>query len=119
VVLWKPVCGFQGAVGAFCASTAPAITAAAADYPARMRGETLHTDVPGQESRVYRKPLGIITVISPWNSPINLTLRSLAPALALGNAVVIKPASDTPITGGPCTPRSSRRPAFRGAYSAS
>lgn len=76
------------------------ITAAAADYPARIRGEILPTDVPGQESRVYRKPLGVITVISPWNSPINLTLRSLAPALAVGNAVVVKPASDTPITGG-------------------
>ncbi|VVO66480.1 4-hydroxybenzaldehyde dehydrogenase (NADP(+)) [Pseudomonas fluorescens] len=39
-------------------------------------------------------------VISPWNFPLHLTQRSVAPALALGNAVVIKPASDTPVTGG-------------------
>jgi aldehyde dehydrogenase (NAD+) len=45
-------------------------------------------------------PIRVIGIISPWNSPINLTMRSLAPALALGNAVVVKPASDTPITGG-------------------
>ncbi|HAR08928.1 MAG TPA: aldehyde dehydrogenase, partial [Cobetia sp.] len=38
--------------------------------------------------------------ISPWNFPLHLTQRSLAPALALGNSVVIKPASDTPLTGG-------------------
>src|SRR5699024_11712132 len=39
-------------------------------------------------------------VISPWNFPLHLSQRSVAPALALGNAVVIKPASDTPVTGG-------------------
>ncbi|MFP3520351.1 aldehyde dehydrogenase family protein, partial [Pseudomonas sp. SIMBA_077] len=39
-------------------------------------------------------------VISPWNFPLHLTQRSIAPALALGNAVVVKPASDTPVCGG-------------------
>ena len=39
-------------------------------------------------------------VISPWNWPLHLSARSVAPALAVGNAVVIKPASDTPVTGG-------------------
>ena len=39
-------------------------------------------------------------MISPWNFPLHLSQRSVAPALALGNAVVIKPASDTPVTGG-------------------
>lgn len=39
-------------------------------------------------------------MISPWNFPLHLSQRSVAPALALGNSVVIKPASDTPITGG-------------------
>ncbi len=37
--------------------------------------------------------------ISPWNFPLYLTQRSVGPALALGNAVVIKPAEDTPVTG--------------------
>lgn len=73
---------------------------ASASYPGRVAGQIVPTDTPGEESLVYRKPLGVIGVISPWNAPINLTMRSLAPALALGNAVVLKPASDTPITGG-------------------
>jgi aldehyde dehydrogenase (NAD+) len=39
-------------------------------------------------------------VISPWNFPLYLTQRSVGPALALGNGVVLKPSSDTPVTGG-------------------
>lgn len=49
---------------------------------------------------MYRKPVGVVGVISPWNWPFQLTARSAAPALAVGNAVVVKPASDTPVTGG-------------------
>lgn len=63
-------------------------------------GRILPADVPGKESRVYRKPVGVVGVITPWNWPLHLTLRSVAPALAVGNTVVIKPASDTPVTGG-------------------
>ncbi|MDX1265801.1 MAG: aldehyde dehydrogenase family protein [Oceanisphaera sp.] len=79
---------------------ARAITLEAASFPSRVHGRILPNDIPGKESRVYRKPLGVVGVISPWNFPLHLTQRSLAPALALGNAVVVKPASDTPITGG-------------------
>ena len=63
-------------------------------------GHILPTDIPGKESRVYRQPVGVVGMISPWNFPFHLSSRSVAPALALGNAVVIKPASDTPVTGG-------------------
>lgn len=73
---------------------------ASAAYPSRVVGQIVPTESASEESLIYRKPLGIIGIISPWNAPINLTMRSLAPALALGNAVVVKPASDTPITGG-------------------
>lgn len=79
---------------------ARAITLEAASFPSRVHGRILPNDIPGKESRVYRKPLGVVGVISPWNFPLHLTQRSLAPALALGNAVVVKPASDTPVTGG-------------------
>lgn len=72
----------------------------AASYPYRSAGRILPSDVPGKESLVYRKPVGVVTVIGPWNVPMHLTNRSLAPALALGNAVVVKPAGDTPVTGG-------------------
>ena len=84
----------------FEVGAARAITLEAASYPYRMSGEIVASDIPHKENRVYRSALGVITVISPWNFPLNLTQRSLAPALALGNAVVVKPASDTPITGG-------------------
>lgn len=80
--------------------SARAITLEAAGMPARAQGGTLGSDVPGKDNLVYRRPLGVVGVISPWNFPLHLSQRSVAPALALGNAVVIKPASDTPITGG-------------------
>lgn len=79
---------------------ARAITLESASLPGRVHGRILPSDVPGKESRVYRVPLGVVGVISPWNFPLHLSARSVSPALALGNAVVIKPASDTPVTGG-------------------
>jgi aldehyde dehydrogenase (NAD+) len=42
----------------------------------------------------------VIGVISPWNFPLHLSMRSVATAIACGNSVVLKPASDTPVTGG-------------------
>ncbi|WP_447782035.1 aldehyde dehydrogenase family protein [Pseudomonas plecoglossicida] len=76
------------------------ITLEAASFPNRVHGRIVESDIQHKESRVYRRPLGVVGVISPWNFPLHLTQRSLAPALALGNAVVVKPASDTPVTGG-------------------
>lgn len=72
----------------------------ASSLPHRVQGRILPADVPGKESRVYKRPLGVVAVISPWNFPLHLSNRSVAPALALGNAVVLKPAGDTPVTGG-------------------
>jgi aldehyde dehydrogenase (NAD+) len=69
-------------------------------FPGRLEGRILPALTAGQESRVYREPLGVVSVISPWNFPLHLSMRSVAPALALGNSVVLKPASDTPVTGG-------------------
>lgn len=80
--------------------SARAITQEAAGMPGRTHGRILPSDIPGKESLVYRKPLGVVGVISPWNFPLHLTARSVSPALALGNAVVVKPAGDTPVTGG-------------------
>lgn len=61
---------------------------------------TVASDTPGKENRVYTRPVGVVGVISPWNFPMYLSHRSVAPALAVGNAVVLKPAEDTPVTGG-------------------
>jgi aldehyde dehydrogenase (NAD+) len=79
---------------------AHAVTLEAATFLSRVEGPILPTDIPSKQSRVYRQPLGVVGMISPWNFPMHLSSRSVAPALALGNAVVIKPASDTPVTGG-------------------
>ncbi|WP_037184003.1 aldehyde dehydrogenase family protein [Rhodococcus sp. UNC23MFCrub1.1] len=78
-----------------------AVMLESASYPTRSAGRILPAAlIDGKENRVYRRPLGVVTVISPWNFPMQLSARSVAPALALGNAVVLKPASDTPVTGG-------------------
>ncbi len=61
---------------------------------------TVETDVPGKENRIYTRPVGVVGIISPWNFPMHLSHRTVGPALAVGNAVVLKPAEDTPVTGG-------------------
>jgi benzaldehyde dehydrogenase (NAD) len=55
---------------------------------------------PGRLSIAKRVPLGVVGVISPFNFPLILSMRSVAPALAVGNGVVLKPDAQTPVTGG-------------------
>ena len=54
----------------------------------------------GFQSIARRVPLGVIGIITPWNSPIILAARAIGPALAMGNAVILKPDTKTPIAGG-------------------
>ena len=75
-------------------------TTEAATMPRRMRGEHAESNVPGKENIVQRVPEGVVTVISPWNFPLNLSARAVVPSVAAGNTVVLKPATNTPITGG-------------------
>jgi aldehyde dehydrogenase (NAD+) len=77
-----------------------AVTLEAASFPNRVLGRILPSNNPGKESRVYKRPIGVLGIISPWNFPGYLSQRSIAPALALGNATVVKPAPDTPVSGG-------------------
>ncbi|SDA15595.1 aldehyde dehydrogenase (NAD+) [Nitrosospira sp. Nsp18] len=79
--------------------TVHAVLLEGATLPYLVEGRILPSDIPGKECRMYRKPVGVVSVISPWNWPLQLSVRSVAPALAVGNAVVLKPASDTPVTG--------------------
>lgn len=51
---------------------------------------------PGKLSITIREPVGIVTIIVPWNAPVVLLARSLAPAMAAGNPIVIKPSSLAP-----------------------
>lgn len=71
--------------------------AASLDAPAEVRDSVF---IEGKESHIVREPVGVVGIISPWNFPLHLSTRALLPALALGNTVVLKPASSTPITGG-------------------
>jgi benzaldehyde dehydrogenase (NAD) len=52
------------------------------------------------ESIAVRVPIGVVGIISPWNAPLILSMRSVAPALALGCTVVLKPDLQTPVSGG-------------------
>lgn len=59
-------------------------------------GRTLET-MPGNFSMMNREPAGVAAIIVPWNAPVTLLARSLAPALAAGCTTVIKPAPQTPL----------------------
>jgi acyl-CoA reductase-like NAD-dependent aldehyde dehydrogenase len=74
----------------------------AAEEAKRIHGETLPLDAaPGGEGRVaytLREPLGIIGAITPFNFPMNLVAHKVGPAIASGNTIVLKPASQTPLS---------------------
>ena len=53
---------------------------------------------PGYFNYTLREPIGVTAHIAPWNYPLRLAVRSVAPALAAGNTVVLKPAEETPLT---------------------
>jgi len=72
----------------------------AAALPTQPWGHLLPSSEPGRESIARRVPLGVVGVISPWNFPQILSIRAVAPALALGNAVILKPDAQTPVSGG-------------------
>jgi benzaldehyde dehydrogenase (NAD) len=63
-------------------------------------GHILPSLTPGRTSTARRVPIGVVGVITPWNFPIVLAMRSIGPALALGNAVVLKGDLNTPVSGG-------------------
>ena len=71
-------------------------------------GLVLPSLTPGRTSTARRVPVGVVGVITPWNFPYVLAMRSVGPALALGNAVVLKPDANTPVTGGVVIARAVR-----------
>jgi benzaldehyde dehydrogenase (NAD) len=64
------------------------------------QGVLTATTEAGRQSIARRVPVGVIGIITPWNSPFILGARAIGPALAMGNAVVLKPDVQTPIIGG-------------------
>ena len=72
----------------------------AAALPMQPIGQVFPSAMPGRRNEWRRLPLGVVGVIAPWNFPLLLAMRSVAPALALGNAVLLKPDVQTPVVGG-------------------
>jgi alpha-ketoglutaric semialdehyde dehydrogenase len=62
-------------------------------------GESYPNDDPDMVVYSQREPLGVVSVISPWNFPVSIPARKIAPALICGNTVVFKPSSDAPLSG--------------------
>jgi len=69
-----------------------------AEQSVRITGDILAPLIEGKKQLVVREPIGVVAVITPWNFPLAMIARKVAPALAAGCTVVVKPAEDTPLT---------------------
>ncbi|GAA5629814.1 Benzaldehyde dehydrogenase [NAD(+)] [Acinetobacter calcoaceticus] len=72
----------------------------ASSMPMAAAGEIFPSSISGRTNVWQRVPLGVVGVISPWNFPLLLSIRSIAPALAMGNSVILKPSEFSNVTGG-------------------
>ena len=68
-----------------------------AEEARRAYGRTIPHQIEGKRHIVFKTPIGVVGAISPWNFPLVLAVRKIAPALAAGCTVILKPASKTPI----------------------
>ena len=69
-----------------------------AEWDRRIEGDIVPSDSRREEITLTRHPYGVVVGITPWNSPVSVFARKLAPALVAGNTVVMKPSSDTPLS---------------------
>ena len=87
--------------GVFEASRSAITMEVSAEEAKRLTGELLPLDgAPGAEGKIgftLRVPCGVVVAITPFNFPLNLVCHKVGPALAAGNSVIVKPASDTPL----------------------
>ncbi|WP_150304799.1 aldehyde dehydrogenase [Pseudomonas saliphila] len=67
-----------------------------AEWGRRIEGEIISSDRPGENMFLFRRPLGVVAGILPWNFPFFMIVRKVAPALLTGNTIVIKPSEETP-----------------------
>ena len=74
-----------------------------AGWATKIEGSTIDVSIavpPGAKYQAYtrKEPVGVVGAITPWNFPLNMAIWKIAPALACGNTVVLKPAEETPLT---------------------
>jgi lactaldehyde dehydrogenase / glycolaldehyde dehydrogenase len=69
-----------------------------AEFDRRIEGEILPADKPNEQLWIFRQPVGVVVGIIPWNYPMAVAVRKIAPALIAGNAIVLKPHEDTPLS---------------------
>ena len=69
-----------------------------AEEATRVYGDIIPAAVTGRRMMAVKEPVGVVAVITPWNFPLAMIARKIAPALAAGCTVVAKPAEDTPLT---------------------
>jgi len=67
-----------------------------AEEAKRVYGDLIPETIPGRRIVVIKQPIGVVAAITPWNFPIAMITRKIAPALAVGCTVVVKPAAATP-----------------------
>ena len=87
----KPICDARGEMGMVLDTFRYY-----AGAPERMLGDTI--PVGGGQAFTVREPLGVVALITPWNFPLTIAAWKMAPALAAGNTIVLKPAELTPLT---------------------
>ena len=87
----KPIAGARGEIG-MAIDTFRYYSGA----PERLLGDTIPVD--GGVAMTFREPVGVVGLITPWNFPLTIAAWKMAPALAAGNTIVLKPAELTPLS---------------------
>src|SRR3712207_5738430 len=64
----------------------------------RLKGRAAAESMAGHTSFVRREPIGVVGQVTPWNYPLMMAVWKIAPAIAAGNTVVLKPSDTTPVT---------------------
>ncbi len=78
----------------------PGLLREAAGQAHQAMGEIIPSDLPGALHMAIRQPVGVVAGIAPWNAPLILSLRSICMPLAYGNTVILKPSTESAVSGG-------------------
>jgi acyl-CoA reductase-like NAD-dependent aldehyde dehydrogenase len=100
VTLMASETGAVAKFAAFQVQWAAGFLRQAAHWPYDLGGEIIAVEAPDTTCYAFRQPLGVVAGFTPWNGAFNLAWRTVAPPLACGNTVVLKPSEEAPIAAG-------------------